>query len=151
MGTHVTEQAVSQLLTELDGLEELRNVIILGATNRAELIDPAVLRPGRFDSIIEVPMPDLETRKQIAAIHLRGKPTTVDPNFVAEKTEGFSGADIAGLIQNATKRATRRYLDAHPKEDKIEELSITKEDLEAQLEKVKKQPGASKPPSTYLG
>jgi transitional endoplasmic reticulum ATPase len=150
-GTHVTEQAVSQLLTELDGLEELRNVIILAATNRAELIDPAVLRPGRFDSVITVPMPELEARKQIAAIQLRGKPTTVDPSVIAEKTEGFSGADMAGLIENATKRATRRYLESHPKEDRLEELAITIEDFEAELEKAKKQPGAPKPPTTYLG
>jgi transitional endoplasmic reticulum ATPase len=153
MGTHVTEQAVSQLLTELDGLEELRNVIILGATNRAELIDPAVLRPGRFDSVITVPMPDLEARRQIAAIHLRDKPTAIDPSVVAEKTEGFSGADIAGLIENATKRATRRFLEAHPNEEKLEELTITTEDFESELEKAKNQPGMLKPAreSAYLG
>jgi transitional endoplasmic reticulum ATPase len=151
MGTHVTEQAVSQLLTELDGLEELRNVIVLGATNRAELIDPALLRPGRFDSIITVPMPDLDARKQIAAIHLRDKPTTLDPNLVAEKTEGLSGADIAGLIENATKRATRRYLEVHPREDKLEELTITREDFEAELERARKPIGMPKPSATYLG
>jgi transitional endoplasmic reticulum ATPase len=153
LGTHVTEQAVSQLLTELDGLEELRNVIILGATNRVELIDPALLRPGRFDSIITVPMPDLEARKQIAAIHLNGKPTSIDPSFVSEKTEGFSGADIAGLIENATRRATRRYLQAHPNEDRPEELTITKEDFEIEIENAKKQPSILKPTkeSTYLG
>jgi transitional endoplasmic reticulum ATPase len=151
MGTHVTEQAVSQLLTELDGLEELRNVIILAATNRAELIDPALLRPGRFDSIVTVPMPDLEARKQIAAIHLRGKPTTVDPSFVAERTEGFSGAEIAGLIENATKRATRRYLEAHPSEEKPEDLTVTMKDIEVELERAKIQPATPKPrESTYL-
>lgn len=151
LGSHVAEQAVSQLLTELDGLEELRNVIVLAATNRAELIDPAVLRPGRFDSVITVPMPDLEARKQIAAIHLRGKPTTVEPDYVAEKTEGLSGAEMAGLVENATKRATRRYIEAHPKEDRLDELSITKEDFEAELGKMKKQPGTPSPASTYLG
>jgi len=153
MGSHVTEQAVSQLLTELDGLEELRDVIILAATNRAELIDPALLRPGRFDSIITVPMPDFEARTQITAIHLRGKPTSVDPSFIAEKTEGFSGADVAGLIEKATKRGTRRYLEAHPNEDKPEELTITKEDFEVELENAKNQPTMPKPPkeTTYLG
>jgi len=145
IGSHVTEQAVSQLLTELDGLEELRGVIILAATNRVELIDPAVLRPGRFDSVVVVPMPDLEARKQIAEIHLRGKPTTMDSSFVAEKTEGFSGADIAGLIENATKRATRRYLEAHPTEDKPEELTIRREDFEAELERARNQPGSLNP------
>jgi len=153
MGSHVTEQAVSQLLTELDGLEELRNVIILGATNRVELIDPALLRPGRFDSIIAVPMPDLEARRQIAAIHLKGKPTTIEPSFIAEKTEGFSGADVAGLIERATRKATRRYLEAHPNEDKPEELNITREDLEVELEDTKNRPSMPKPvkESTYLG
>jgi len=77
----------------------------------------------------------------------------VDPGFVAEKTEGFSGAEIAGLIENATKRATRRYLEAHPKEDDPQELSITKEDFEAELEKAKNRPGVPKPAkeSTYFG
>jgi len=153
VGTHVTEQAVSQLLTELDGLEELRNVIILAATNRAELIDPALLRPGRFDSIITVPMPDLEARKQIAAIHMRGKPTSVDPSFIAEKTEGFSGADVAGLIEKAARRATRRYLEAHPNEDRPEELSITRGDFEVEFENAKNQPGVPKATkeTSYLG
>ena len=77
----------------------------------------------------------------------------MEPAFLAERTEGFSGAEIAGFIESATKRATRRYLDAHPKQDKLEELAITREDFEAELERTKRQPGSPKPAaeSTYLG
>ena len=74
----VTERVISQVLTELDGLEELRDVIIIGATNRPDMIDPALLRPGRFDRLLYVPQPDLEARKQIFKIHLAGKPLGKD-------------------------------------------------------------------------
>ena len=131
--THVTTDVVAQLLTEMDGLEELRGVLVLAATNRQDIIDPALLRQGRFNSIITVGMPDIKAREQIAAIHLKGKPTAVTPKWVAEKTEGFSGADIAGLVDRATRRATRLYLEKHPDEKDLETLVVTESDFEAEL------------------
>ena len=71
---HVAERVLSQFLTELDGVEELRGVLVLGATNRADMLDPAILRPGRFDEIIEIPLPDEESRRSIFDVHLRHKP-----------------------------------------------------------------------------
>ena len=72
--SHVTENVVSQILTEIDGLEELHNVLIIGATNRLDIVDPAILRPGRFDRIIEVPLPDAKSRSNIFKIHTKKKP-----------------------------------------------------------------------------
>src|SRR5260221_654378 len=83
--------------TERDGLEELRNVIIIAATNRPDIIDSALLRPGRFDRLLFVPPPDLEARKQIFKIHTRKTPLAEDVNLdeLARKTDGYTGADIA--------------------------------------------------------
>lgn len=131
--THVTTDVVAQLLTEMDGLEELRGVLVLAATNRPDMVDPALLRQGRFNSIITVGMPDIKAREQIAMIHLKGKPTAVTAKWVAEKTEGFSGADIAGLIDRATRRATRAYLERHPDEKELDTLVVTAADFEAEL------------------
>lgn len=135
--THATADVVAQLLTEMDGLEELRGVLVLGATNRPDIIDPALLRQGRFNSIITVGMPDLQAREQIAAIHLKDKPTVVTAKWIAEKTEGLSGADIAGLIDKATRRATREYLEKHPKEDSLDSLMITELHFNEELGSIK--------------
>src|SRR2546430_14917002 len=93
--TAVTERVVSQLLTELDGIESLHGVVVLAATNRADMIDTALLRPGRFDKIVFVPMPDKAARLRILEIHAKGKPMGPDVEFtkIPEMTEGFSGAD----------------------------------------------------------
>jgi transitional endoplasmic reticulum ATPase len=95
-----TERIVSQILTEIDGISELHGVVVLGATNRPDMVDPALLRPGRFDRIVLVPNPDSQTRKKILEIHVKGKPIGQDVNIqkIAEiMTEGFSGADTAAI------------------------------------------------------
>jgi transitional endoplasmic reticulum ATPase len=109
---HVSERVVSQLLTELDGIEELRGVVILAATNRPDIIDPALLRPGRFDVQIEVPPPDVAARRAILAVHTQRKPLAadVDLDALAAGTEGLVGADLAGLCREAAMAAIRRFI-----------------------------------------
>ncbi|MEM3555660.1 MAG: CDC48 family AAA ATPase [Candidatus Micrarchaeia archaeon] len=108
-GTRVTERVVNSLLTELDGLQNLKNVVVLAATNRPDMVDPALLRPGRFDKIIELPAPDEEARYQIFKIHTRGMPLAkdVDLKLLAKKTEGYTGADIEGVCREAGMNALR--------------------------------------------
>ena len=107
--SHVTERVISQLLTEIDGMQSLNNVIVIAATNRPDILDPALLRPGRFDRIVKVGMPDLEARKQILHIHTDRKPLADDVELdkLAEKTEGFTGADLAALTNEAVMLAIR--------------------------------------------
>jgi len=130
--SHVSERVVSQLLTELDGIEELRGVTILAATNRPDIIDPALLRPGRFDVQIEVPPPDTAARRAILGVHMRGRPLAadVDLDSLADRTEGFVGADLAGLCREATMAAVRRYIGRvkDPERD-LQRLTITKTDV----------------------
>ncbi len=104
----VTERVVSQLLTELDGIEDLSGVVVLAATNRLDMVDPALLRPGRFDLLIEVPMPDEKARIEIFKIHTRKMPLQgVDFKKLAQQTEGFNGAEIAALCREAAMIALR--------------------------------------------
>ena len=93
---NVTERVVSQLLTELDGIQSLQGVVVLAATNRVDMIDPSLVRPGRFDKMIAIPLPDKDSRKQILPIQLKGKPISkdVDAASLVDLTEGFSGADL---------------------------------------------------------
>jgi transitional endoplasmic reticulum ATPase len=141
--SHVTERVISQILTELDGLEELKGVTVIAASNRPDIIDPALLRPGRFDQLIYIPLPDFETRKKIFEVHLRGKPLAGNVNIekLAEKTDGYSGADIAAVCNEAVMAAIREYIakngkDLSDKEEKID-CKITMEHLEEALTKVK--------------
>ncbi|MEM1956741.1 MAG: CDC48 family AAA ATPase [Archaeoglobaceae archaeon] len=141
--SHVTERVVSQLLTELDGLEELRDVVVIAATNRPDLIDPALLRPGRIERHIYIPPPDKEARKEIFRIHLRGKPLSEDVSVeeLAEKTEGYSGADIEAVCREAGMLAIREAV-AHirdPREAKeiAQKVKITRKHFEEALRKVK--------------
>jgi transitional endoplasmic reticulum ATPase len=108
--SHVAERALSQFLAEFDGIDELKGVLVLGATNRVDMLDAAVLRPGRFDEIIEIQLPDREDREAIFAVHLRKKPLEpgIDPRELAELTEGFSGAEIASVCNRAALMAVRR-------------------------------------------
>jgi len=112
--SEVSERIVGQLLAELDGLEEMPGVMVLGATNRAELLDPALLRPGRFDLTIALPLPDFAAREAIAWVHLRERPLAddVDPRLIARETAGRSGADIAGLCRQAAVLAIREAISA---------------------------------------
>ncbi|MBK5939876.1 AAA family ATPase [Halochromatium roseum] len=108
--SHVAERVLSQFLAELDGLEELKGVFVLGATNRADLIDAAMLRPGRFDEVVEIPLPAELDRRAILAVHLRGKPgaEAVDIEQLAISTDGASGAELAAICNRAALRAIRR-------------------------------------------
>ena len=94
---------VSQILTEIDGLEELHNVLIIGATNRLDIVDEALLRPGRFDRVIQVPNPDPKGRRHIFEIHTKKKPLSSDVKIekIVELTSGFSGAEIAAVANRA--------------------------------------------------
>jgi len=108
----VTERVISQLLTELDGLQELRNVVVVAATNRPDILDPALLRAGRFDKLIKLTWPDVETRRKIFEVHLRNKPMAqdVDVQELAEMTEGFTGADIEQVTNEAGLLALQEAL-----------------------------------------
>ena len=136
-GSHVTENVVSQILTEIDGLEELHNVLIIGATNRLDIVDPALLRPGRFDRIIEVPKPDAKSREHIFKIHTKKKPLATDVDFskLVKLTNGFSGAEIAGIANRAAITALKRYVSGTSKT--IKEIKITHQDLVDAIQKVR--------------
>lgn len=113
VGTKVTERVLNQLLTEIDGIEKLERVTVIAATNRPDLLDPALLRPGRFDSLIEIPMPDKEARVAIFRVHTRDMPLKdVDIEDLAKRTENFSGADIAALCREAGMFAIREDINA---------------------------------------
>jgi transitional endoplasmic reticulum ATPase len=113
--SHVTERVVSQFLAEMDGIEELKGVVVLAATNRLDIVDPALLRPGRFDVLVELPAPDREARLAIFRVHTRGKPLAPDVDLaeLAERTEGLVGADIEGLCRQAAMLAIREFLENH--------------------------------------
>ncbi len=137
--SHVSERVLSQLLSEIDGIEELKGVLVLGATNRLDMLDPAVLRPGRFDDVVEIPLPDDEDRREIFEIHLRNKPLEpgISPADMAARTEGFSGAEIASVCNNAALMAVRRAVEAGRKEngEKVKVL-IELKDIESALEEM---------------
>ncbi len=135
--SHVAERVLSQFLTEMDGIEELTDVVVLASTNRIDCIDPALLRPGRFDKIIEIPLPNSQDRLAIFNVHFEGKPLSRSVNLeeMAQKTEGFSGADIAAVFQIAALRAIRRSIDASPSD--IENVVIQNEDVELAIEEIR--------------
>ena len=109
-GHEEREQTLNQILAEMDGIGREENLIIMGATNRPEHLDPALLRPGRFDRRIVLDLPDINEREEVLKIHSRGKPLTLDVNLreVAERTPGFSGADLANVVNEAAIFAARR-------------------------------------------
>ncbi len=131
---HVTERVISQFLTEMDGIEELKGVVVLAATNRLDLVDPAILRSGRFDILFELPKPDEKTREEIFKIHTKNKPLTkeVDLKELAGKTEGKVGADIEFICRKASMLAIREYIEAQSLKSKAQspELKITKRHFE---------------------
>jgi transitional endoplasmic reticulum ATPase len=112
--SHVTQRVISQFLTELDGVEELGDVLVLGATNRLDMLDLALLRPGRFDLLLEVPLPDGEGRKAIFTVGLRRKPVAADVQVgeLVARTEGFTGADIQVVCKHAALQAIREAVGA---------------------------------------
>jgi transitional endoplasmic reticulum ATPase len=112
-GVHSSaERMVSQLLTEMDGIQEIHEVVVLAATNRVDMIDTALLRPGRFDKIVYVPKPDVKARQKILEIHTKGKPISRDVDLItiAEVTEGFSGADVSAVANTAVSLVLHEYL-----------------------------------------
>jgi len=137
--SHVTENIVSQILTEIDGLEELHNVLIIGATNRLDIVDEALLRPGRFDRIIEVGNPDSKSRKHIFEIYTKKKPleNNVDIKKLVEITNGFTGAEIAAITNRAALVALKRYVAG--KSQNIKEIKITQQDLIDAVGKIRPQ------------
>ncbi|MEM0153467.1 MAG: CDC48 family AAA ATPase [Ignisphaera sp.] len=136
----VTDRIVNQLLTEMDGIEPLRGVVVIGATNRPDLLDSALLRPGRFDRIIFVPPPDLKARYEILKIHTRKIPLSDDVDLIqlAKTTEGYSGADLEALVREAVMLALREDMSPRPipykyfqKAMEYVKPSLTRERLEA--------------------
>jgi transitional endoplasmic reticulum ATPase len=112
--SHVTERVIGQFLAEMDGIEELKSILILGATNRADILDPALLRPGRFDVVVEIPLPDHDARAAIFAIGLRDRPLAdgIMIDSLAERTAGFTGADIQAVCDLAALAAIRAVREA---------------------------------------
>ncbi|HJJ22017.1 MAG: CDC48 family AAA ATPase [Crenarchaeota archaeon] len=149
--TAVTERVVSQLLTELDGMENMHGVIVLAATNRADMIDPALLRPGRFDKIIQIPLPDKESRKSILKINAEKIPTFDEPSDpkridfekLSEMTDGLSGADTAAVSNTAVSIVIHEFLDSHPDEKDIEKTcknaKVSMKHFEEAVKKVREQ------------
>ena len=137
----VGERVVSQLLTELDGLEELEDVVVIATTNRPDLIDPALVRPGRLDRHIHVPVPDEEGRRKILEVHTKDKPLAedVDLDDLARETEGYVGADLEAVCREASMAATREFIQrVSPEEvdDSVGNVRITREHFDHALEEV---------------
>jgi transitional endoplasmic reticulum ATPase len=154
--TAVTERVVSQLLTELDGIESLHGVVVLAATNRADMIDTALLRPGRFDKIILVPLPDKDGRKKILEINTKEipvireattngvkNPDYVDLDKIAETTEGMSGADVAAISNTAVSLVIHEFLAKYPDQKEAEkqaaEAKVSMRHFEEAVRKVRTQ------------
>jgi transitional endoplasmic reticulum ATPase len=141
--SHVTERVISQLLTELDGLEILTNVIVIGATNRPDIIDLALLRPGRFDRLLYVPPPDRDSRIEIIKIHTTKKPLAEDVKVeeLADHTDSYTGADIASLSSAAVMLALREHVSKYqdPKEANkhVQELKIHMRHFEEAMKKIR--------------
>ena len=149
-GSQVTEQVVSQLLTEMDGLEGLKNVILLAATNRPDMLDPALLRSGRFGRHIEFPLPDKDARVAIFKIHLKNKPlaSNVDINQMAQGLEGYTGADIEAICEEATILTIRKAVaDSNintQNADSVKGVKISKMELDKAIEKILKSADRAK-------
>ncbi|MFX0035533.1 MAG: CDC48 family AAA ATPase [Candidatus Hermodarchaeota archaeon] len=141
-GSQVTEQVVSQLLTEMDGLEGLKDVILLAATNRPDMLDPALLRSGRFGRHIEIPMPDKDTRVEIFKIHLKNKPLASDVNIdqFAQDLEGYTGADIQAICEEATLLTIRKTIANTnintQNAESVEGVTISKAEFDESIRKV---------------
>lgn len=132
---------IFQILTEMDGVEELHNVTIIAATNRPDLVDLALLRPGRFDRLVYIPPPDLEARKGIFAIHTKGKPLGADVvlDDLAPRAENYTGAEIAAVCNEAAMLSIRDFLAAGGTlDDKyVKKLVLKKDHFSRALEKVR--------------
>ncbi|RLM95439.1 CDC48 family AAA ATPase [Haloarcula sp. Atlit-7R] len=137
----VGERVVSQLLTELDGIEDMENVVVVATTNRPDLIDDALLRPGRLDRHVHVPVPDEDARRAIFEVHTRNKPLAdgVDLDALASRTDGYVGADIEAVAREASMAATREFINSvDPEEigDSVSNVRVTMDHFEHALEEV---------------
>ena len=134
----VTERVISQFLSELDGLEELKGVLVLGATNRKELLDSAILRRGRFDLILELPVPDERAREEIFKVHTQGKPLDQGVNLktLSKQTEGLVGSDIAAICQEASMKTIEDFIEK--KEKDYSKFKISNKHFHKAIESIKK-------------
>ncbi|MHA2365566.1 MAG: CDC48 family AAA ATPase [Candidatus Hodarchaeales archaeon] len=146
--TQVTERVVSQLLTELDGLEDLEGVLVIAATNRPDLIDPALLRPGRFDKKIEIKKPDFTERLEIINVHLRDRPISddVDLNELSQRTKGRTGAEISAVVNQAAMISIQRFVMKKVDNSKLHAKGwkITRKDFETALAVLEEEISPSK-------
>ncbi|WP_456321568.1 CDC48 family AAA ATPase [Palaeococcus sp. (in: euryarchaeotes)] len=142
-GERVTDRLINQLLTEMDGIEENSGVVVVAATNRPDILDPALLRPGRFDRLILVPAPDERARLEILRVHTRRVPLSEDVNLkeIAKMTEGYSGADLEALVREAALMTLRRAIAGREMEELgdelLERLRVRKKDFEEAMKKIK--------------
>ena len=138
--SNVTERVISQMLTEMDGLEALNNVVVIAATNRPDIMDPALLRPGRFDKSIFIGPPDKESREKIFKIHTANKPLDddVDIGSLAEKTDGCTGADISAICNEAVMNAVRNLVKSGnvPSDDELKNCKIHMSDFLTAMDKI---------------
>jgi transitional endoplasmic reticulum ATPase len=133
------------MLTELDGLEILTNVIVIAATNRPDIIDPALLRPGRFDRLLYIPPPDKESRIQILKIHTKNMPLANDDQVnieqLADDMNGYTGADIASVASAAVMLALRQHISKYPdpkeSEEHAKELKVTMQHFKEAMKKIR--------------
>jgi transitional endoplasmic reticulum ATPase len=138
--SQATERVISQFLTELDGLEELKGVLVLAATNRKDLIDSAILRQGRFDFVLEFPIPDEGARREIFSVRTRGKPLAgdVDLQSLAHQTEGLAGSDIEAICREASLSAIRESIQSGHQQNK---LKISQKHFKLAMDWLKRQKG----------
>ena len=126
-GSHVTETVVNQILTEIDGVENMENIVVIGSTNRPDIIDPSLLRPGRFDSRVLVTAPDMDARREVFKIHTKDMPLkNVDLDELARRTEGYSGADVEGICREAALNALREDINSEEVTGKHFDLALKK-------------------------
>jgi transitional endoplasmic reticulum ATPase len=139
-GTKVTERVLNQLLAEMDGLEQLNEIVVIAATNRPDMLDPAILRPGRFDRLLKVMPPGKEERLAVFKVHTKNMPLTKDINLasMAEKTEGYSGADIEAVCREAGMLALRDDINAKEVKKKYFDAALKKVGPSITLEDIKR-------------
>jgi transitional endoplasmic reticulum ATPase len=139
------DRVVSQMLTEMDGINELQDVVVIAATNRPDMIDKALLRPGRFDRIVFVPNPDLKARSSILHIHAQAMQlgSAINLEQIAALTDGFSGADVSAVVNTAASIVVKEYLTKYPSAEEagkhISEAVITMRHFEEAVKSIKKQ------------
>src|SRR5262249_1558357 len=129
--SNVGDRVIAQLLTEMDGIEGREGVIVLAATNRSELIDPALLRPGRFDLVVELQLPDEAERQAIFSVHLKDRPTAPEVTYaeLAQQTVSRSGADIEAICRRASLLALREWITPRLRPGQVQITQVDENDL----------------------